>query len=338
MNLHEAVVAAQDLFGRSHFAECEALCLQVLKVQNTHFTALYLLGRICEHKGDRQRAAAYYIEGVNVFPYNQEFANRALSVCLPEQVAHIQQLIRAQQATITGFTNKPALKLVATPLGQFALPMFPDNDVITQSITAGRVFEPEIVDVARQYVSRGSTVIDVGANFGQMTLLFSQMVGPQGTVYALEADDYIHHVLTLTVHLNQVRNVVTIPKAVHERSGERVFFPDQDFIQFNTYGSYGIDHKASSGRQVETVTIDSLEIESPISFMKVDVQGCDLFAMRGAIQTIQRHRMPIIFEYEEQFQENFGTSFEDYVQFVRQIGYRFLKTVNSINYLIVPVS
>ena len=56
----------------------------------------------------------------------------------------------------------------------------------------------------------------------------------------------------------------------------------------------------------------------------------------GAVETIKRHRMPIIFEFEQQFQAEFGTSFQDYVDFVNSISYRFENTVLNINYLIVP--
>jgi hypothetical protein len=61
-----------------------------------------------------------------------------------------------------------------------------------------------------------------------------------------------------------------------------------------------------------------------------------LAAMRGAVNTIAKNKMPIIFEYEEQFQKDFNTSFQDYVDFVNSIGYKFLNTVQDINYLIVP--
>jgi hypothetical protein len=40
-----------------------------------------------------------------------------------------------------------------------------------------------------------------------------------------------------------------------------------------------------------------------------------------ATETIKRHRMPIIFEFEQQFQAEFGTSFQDYVDFVNSISY-----------------
>jgi SAM-dependent methyltransferase len=46
--------------------------------------------------------------------------------------------------------------------------------------------------------------------------------------------------------------------------------------------------------------------------------------------------MPILFGYEEQFQEEFKNSIQDYLDFVRDIGYRVERTVRSINYLIVP--
>ena len=59
--------------------------------------------------------------------------------------------------------------------------------------------------------------------------------------------------------------------------------------------------------------------------MKVDIQGSDLFALRGAVETIKRHRMPIIFEFYQPFQAEFRTSFQDYVEFVNSISYRFEK-------------
>ena len=107
-------------------------------------------------------------------------------------------------------------------------------------------------------------------------------------------------------------------------------------MRFQAYGSYGIDPNATAGRTVKALTIDGLNINTPISFMKVDIQGSDLFALRGAVETIKRHRMPIIFEFEQQFQAEFHTSFQDYVDFVNSISYRFEKLVMDINYLIVP--
>ena len=70
--------------------------------------------------------------------------------------------------------------------------------------------------------------------------------------------------------------------------------------------------------------------------MKIDVQGSALAAKQGAENTIAKYKMPIIFEYEEPFQKDLNTSFQDYIEFVNDIDYKFVKTVLQTNFLIVP--
>jgi hypothetical protein len=89
-----------------------------------------------------------------------------------------------------------------------------------------------------------------------------------------------------------------------------------------------------AGQEVKSLKIDDLPIEKPVSFMKVDVQGCDLFAMQGASETIKKHKMPILFEFEQRFQNEYKTDFQDYVNFVDSIGYKFTEIIIEINYLI----
>jgi FkbM family methyltransferase len=232
--------------------------------------------------------------------------------------------------------GRPPLNFYETKLGRYSLPSDAPNDVIMLRMKAGQLFEAEIVDALRPYVRQSSVVIDVGANFGQMSLTFSAMVGKDGQVYSIEADDYIYYVLRTNLKNNGAENVTSIFAAAYDSNGASLRYPRQDFKEHGAYGSYGIDPNAQEGREVLTMTIDSLKIERPVSVIKVDIQGSDLFALRGARDTIAQHKPAIIFEFEQQFQEKFSTSFNDYVEFIGSIGYRVEKTVNAINYLIVP--
>ena len=227
------------------------------------------------------------------------------------------------------------LKLFKTALGKYYLPTDRPTDIVIQEMMSGRVFEPEIVEVGKQFITKGSTVLDVGANSGQMTLLFSEFVGKRGRVFSFEADDFIFDVLKKNITVNKRRNITPICKAVYNTSGRTLFYPIPDFQRFGSYGSYGIDPNAKEGRSVETITIDSLDIQDHISFMKVDIQGSDLFALQGSVETIRRHQMPIIFEYEDRFQEEFRTSLDDYFKFIEAIDYKIEKVI-GINYLILP--
>ena len=212
------------------------------------------------------------------------------------------------------------------------------NDVISRYIRAGRVFEPLVFETARQCIRPGTVVLDVGANYGQMTILFSHLAGQDGMVFSFEAQEYCFAILQKNIRANYRENVRAIFGAVLDGSREEVSFPEPGLNRFPSYGSYPLKLKVdeSGGQLVKTLTIDELQIDRPISFFKVDVQGSDLFVLRGARETILRHQMPILFEYEERFQAEFGTTFEDYLDFVRSINYRIEKVVDGINYLIVP--
>ena len=69
--------------------------------------------------------------------------------------------------------------------------------------------------------------------------------------------------------------------------------------------------------------------------MKIDVQGWDLKVLNGAIKTIEKNRMPIIFEYENIFEKEMNYSFNDFVIFFNDLNYKF-KTVDNNNFLVLP--
>lgn len=227
------------------------------------------------------------------------------------------------------------IKLFKTTNGHWWLPTNAQSDIIFQAMSQGKIFESEIINLAKKYIRPGSTVLDVGSNFGQMAVIFSKVVGKTGTVHAFEADPFVCSILRMNIKENGCHNVIVHEGAVWHETGKMLFYPDPDFKRFGTYGSYGIDPNATKGRTVQSFTIDSLNIQSPISFMKVDIQGSDLFAMKGAVETISRNQMPIIFEFEEQFQNEFGTDINDYNNFINDIHYK-IDSIVRVNYLIKP--
>jgi len=230
-----------------------------------------------------------------------------------------------------------ALKYVETTTGNYYLPTDAHGDIVANAIAADQIHDEEIVRVAQRYIRPASIVLDVGANFGQMSVLFADSVGPDGKVYSFEADDFVFEILTKNVSANaMVGRIIPVFGAVHHLTDQMLYFPVQDFVRFGSYGSYGIDYNACEGRRVRSLTIDSMAIERPISFMKIDIQGGDLLAMRGAIRTIMQNRMPIVFEYEYRFEDEFKLDFQEYVDFIQLIDYKFAKVINGQNYLVVP--
>jgi FkbM family methyltransferase len=246
--------------------------------------------------------------------------------------------LEVKRAVPTQSKRTDRLSFHKTKTGDYYLPTDARGDIVANTIIAGNVFEPDVIELARQFVKPGTTVLDVGANFGQMSVLFAEMVGQNGKVFSFEADTFIYEILNKNIAANNKTDVIQpVFGAVHNGTDEYLFFPEQDFERFGTYGSYGIDYNnKQEGRKVKTVKIDSINFNAPVSFMKVDVQGGDLFAMEGAVNTINKYKMPILFEYEYHFQEQFNYRFQEYVDFVASINYKFDKVLNGHNFLILP--
>ena len=110
--------------------------------------------------------------------------------------------------------------------------------------------------------------------------------------------------------------------------------------EYPTYGTNKIEEIKSSSNEnaeeINAIKIDDLKFEKKISAMKIDVQGYDLEALKGAEKTILKHRMPIIFEYEEKFADEFNYTFKSFEDFISKINYKIESKVDEINYLILP--
>jgi FkbM family methyltransferase len=128
----------------------------------------------------------------------------------------------------------------------------------------------------------GSTVYDIGANAGFYSLLASVVVGSKGRVYAFEPLPRNIHFLNAHLRLNRITNVEIMEAAVSDKTGQ-AYFDDSP-------GS-SMGHLAPEGNmKVETVKIDELVAENqirPPDYLKIDVEGGEVFVLSGARKTLE---------------------------------------------------
>lgn len=229
----------------------------------------------------------------------------------------------------------PNVKLHKTKTGSFWLPTDAPDDVIIQKIIDGEIFDQLIFEAAQKFIRAGSVVLDVGACYGQMSTLFSLLVGDKGSVVGFEASPFVFRLYQANCAANGLTNCRIYNNAVWDKSGEEVPFMDYDFSHYKSYGCFGIDLRKGTVK-VSTIKIDDIKFTNPIDFIKIDVQGSDLHALRGAERTLRSHRCPVIFEYESHYDEAFHVTWNDYLKFIDFIEYRIVENVNDWNFLIKP--
>ena len=231
--------------------------------------------------------------------------------------------------------NIKTLKLYKTRTGSYYLPFFAFRDVVRNTILEDKIFDQEVYECSKEYIKENSIVIDAGANYGQLSILFSKLK-PNVKVYAFEAYKYISQILSKNVKLNN-SNVKIFNYILGDESKKNLIISKSILQEFNNYGSNFIDLKKdiNKGDLINSIKIDDLNIQEKISFMKIDVQGYDLKVLKGAEKTIKRNKMPIIIEYSKEFEKKFDYEFVDFIKILKKLNYKIKKKVSEANYLIV---
>ncbi len=234
--------------------------------------------------------------------------------------------------------NIKFLKKYKTSTGDYFLPFFAFKDRIRNSILDNKIFDEQIYTCVKKFIKPKSIVIDVGANFGQMSILWSKCK-QDVEVYSFEASKYIFQILEKNIKINKA-NVKAFYNLVGNQSDKNLFIKKANLSQFTTYGSNQIkktDNKNHSNfEKIQGIKIDDIEFHKDISVMKIDVQGYDLEVLKGAKKTIEKYQMPIVFEYEKDFEKVFNYEFNDFENFIESINYKIELKIDESNYLIIP--
>ncbi len=216
-------------------------------------------------------------------------SSRADAPPLPSPPSNLEPvLLRDGEQTaayISSFPAKDYRILRVRGLGDF----FIDEDPtpVKQQIRSGRPWEPEAIKIFSVFVSRGSVVLDVGANIGGQTIPLARRVGPGGRVYAFEPLKKNYRELVKNLELNAIQNVVPLRFAAGENRAIIEMTPSR--------GKGAINQAGRGSNRAEMRPLDDFGF-SGVSFIKIDAGGAELSVLRGAKQTIRRCRPVLLIE------------------------------------------
>jgi FkbM family methyltransferase len=134
-------------------------------------------------------------------------------------------------------------------------------------------------------LKRGDVVVDVGAHIGVFCVRASRAVGEEGKVLAIEPDPSNLELLNRNIRANSVRNVVVIGKAVYGRRGrERLYLSPHR-------ASHSLYKQGYRWIEVEADTLDCILAGSCVKadFIKMDIEGAEVEALKGMNETLRKH-------------------------------------------------
>ncbi|MBW4496549.1 MAG: FkbM family methyltransferase [Oscillatoria princeps RMCB-10] len=258
---------------------------------------------------------------------NVKIFHRIVKAFLLRKLGFQGKIFSANQAKLD--KAKQAGRELVDIMPGILLPMVIHPDMYFRLAYTDRIFEPASIYFIRDYLRPGQTVLDVGANTGYFSLLFSQLVGSKGQVIAFEPSEFSCGLLRRNRDLNNFTWL-----EIHQFGlGE-----ENAIVNLNV-GEPGMDVYNSLGKIVHPCADYSKFRQTPIQifkgddwleqnkvshihFMKLDVEGGEYSALKGMRGFFKAQKVSmLLIEITYEMSQAFGYTPSDIISMLRDFGY-----------------
>jgi FkbM family methyltransferase len=166
--------------------------------------------------------------------------------------------------------------------------LHPEGDVVCDNIAKGIPAEEHLVYYFNKLIKPTDIIVEGGVYIGLHTLKFSQLAY-EGHIHSFEASKRNYDLANNTFIDNEISNITLYNEALYSENKEiflsESWTPDQDSVT-----------DTPTNKKIKAVTIDSLQLPK-VDFIKLDIEGGELDALKGAVNTINKFNPIITFEY-----------------------------------------
>jgi FkbM family methyltransferase len=160
-----------------------------------------------------------------------------------------------------------------------------------------RIWEQSLVSQFQKFVRPDSLVLDVGANIGLHSILFSKWC----RVISFEPQPVLFDILQTNIQNNQLENRITpVQFAISAKVGMELFGIPVSYNAWDNPGGLGIVDASFSQDGLKTIVVQTRTIDSlnyaDVSVIKIDVEGHEREVLEGARETIAREKPNLIVE------------------------------------------
>jgi FkbM family methyltransferase len=187
---------------------------------------------------------------------------------------------------------------------------------------------PYDIELLRQLrmIKPGDVVFDLGANHGFYALIFANLVGPEGRVYAFDPFPVNADITRFNSRLNRLDIEVFEVGLSNEQKTVQASLSSQNI-------------KAGESADSLPIRLDKLDHYAHLKpdFIKIDIEGAEIDALQGA-QRLLAHRPNLYIEVHTSFFKAFGRRLEelfdylpleDYLCFISHPGYEWARPYTS---------
>ncbi len=173
-----------------------------------------------------------------------------------------------------------------------------------------------------QWIRPGMRVLDVGSNVGLYSVLMGSLVGTRGRVICFEPDPVLFQAFRRNCAQNGVDWIEGHNCALGARSA-RISLHQKITNSGDNHLGRPQDRLFRRTIEVDLVALDTFLPGLEVDFIKIDIQGWELEALRGMQQTLAAQpAVTVYFEFFPAAYQRSGTTWRELVDFLRASGFQ----------------
>lgn len=184
-------------------------------------------------------------------------------------------------------------------------------------------------------VKQGDVVFDVGASYGVLTALLACLVGHTGRVHSFEANPLLQPFIRSLLAANNLgERVIHHCVCVADQTGDLVeFYVVPDYLSpASTRNPHIVNfHSDAKLIKVQTLSLDDVGLRPDV--IKIDVEGSEYLALKGAWHILQDCRPKIVLETHANEIDGIGGSLVEVCSLLTSLQYQLtdLETGNAMD-------
>lgn len=201
------------------------------------------------------------------------------------------------------------------------------NCYVDESIAEHGYWEMGLSRGFLEHIKKGGVFLDIGANIGYHSLFVASLLKESGRVYSFEPISHLCSQLQASIALNNFTNIEVCNFGLAESEGEATIHMRDENIGGSTLLSFPKIEKFDV-KETEKVSLKKLDSflgeHAKVDVIKIDVEGYELEALRGAVNILKSNHPVIFMEFSPViYFQDYANKPLDLVDFLRGLGYSF---------------
>lgn len=208
-----------------------------------------------------------------------------------------------------------------------------EGEMITNQLKQYSAHTRNEIAMIKSFIRDGDNIIDIGAHIGTFSIPFARFNEGHGKIFSFEASPENVALLKKNIAANGLDEVVLPVQGVVAQERQHFIKMTPPKARSSVY--YYVADPDASETGLASINIDDWHDhharETPIHFIKIDVEGAEVSALQSCRRLIEKYKPVLYVEVNRKTLPRLGSSPEEIDALLKAWGYHYFRNIGERN-------